>query len=61
LPEDHEGREAYGVRPDPTPDKGRALGRLEEKQGRQIEKGRRGSETDGDNGDGPGVIPIGGG
>jgi ferredoxin-thioredoxin reductase catalytic chain len=25
LPEDHEGREAYGVVADPTPDKGRAL------------------------------------
>ncbi len=25
LPEDHEGREAYGVVTDPTPDKGRAL------------------------------------
>jgi ferredoxin-thioredoxin reductase catalytic chain len=25
LPEDHEGREVYGLVPDPTPDKGRAL------------------------------------
>src|SRR5215470_20229406 len=25
LPEDHEGRKTYGVVPDPTPDKGRAL------------------------------------
>jgi ferredoxin-thioredoxin reductase catalytic chain len=25
LPEDHEGREAYGLVTDPTPDKGRAL------------------------------------
>ena len=25
LPEGHEGREVYGVVPDPTPDKGRAL------------------------------------
>jgi len=25
LPEDHDGRKAYGVVPDPTPDKGRAL------------------------------------
>ncbi|MCK6527333.1 ferredoxin:thioredoxin reductase [Myxococcota bacterium] len=27
LPEDHEGRQAYGLVTDPTPDKGRALGR----------------------------------
>jgi len=26
---------------DPHPDKGRALGRLEEKQGRKIEKGKK--------------------
>ena len=38
MPEDHEGREIYGVVEDPHPDKGRALGRLEEKQGRKIEK-----------------------
>ncbi len=38
LPEDHEGREIYGVIKDPTPDKGRALGRLEEKRGVQLEK-----------------------
>jgi hypothetical protein len=38
LPEDHEGREIYGLIEDPHPDKGRALGRLEEKQGRKIEK-----------------------
>jgi len=38
LPEDHEGREIYGVVEDPIPDKGRALGRLEEKQGRKIDK-----------------------
>ncbi|MBZ5532870.1 MAG: ferredoxin:thioredoxin reductase [Acidobacteriia bacterium] len=25
LPEDHDGRKAYGLVPDPTPDKGRAL------------------------------------
>jgi ferredoxin-thioredoxin reductase catalytic chain len=25
LPEDHEGRQCYGLVPDPTPDKGRAL------------------------------------
>jgi len=30
LPEDHEGREIYGLIEDPTPDKGRALGRIEE-------------------------------
>ena len=38
LPEDHEGREIYPGRTDPTPDKGRALGRLEEREGRKIEK-----------------------
>jgi ferredoxin-thioredoxin reductase catalytic chain len=38
LPEGHEGREAYGLVKDPHPDKGRALGRLEEKQGRTIHK-----------------------
>jgi ferredoxin-thioredoxin reductase catalytic chain len=32
LPEDHEGREVYGLITDPTPDKGRALGRLQERQ-----------------------------
>jgi ferredoxin-thioredoxin reductase catalytic chain len=45
LPEDHEGREVYGLVEDPHPEKGRALGRLEEKQGRHIDKsGRRGGE-----------------
>jgi len=38
LPEGHEGREAYGIIKDEHPDKGRALGRLEEKQGRAITK-----------------------
>jgi len=38
LPEDHEGREIYGLVEDPDPSKGRALGRLEEKQGRHIDK-----------------------
>ena len=38
LPEGHEGREIYGVIKDEQPDKGRALGRLEEKQGRTIDK-----------------------
>ena len=33
LPEDHEGREIYGIVPDPDPTRGRALGRLEEKRG----------------------------
>jgi ferredoxin-thioredoxin reductase catalytic chain len=43
LPEEHEGREAYGLVKDPHPDKGRALGRLEQKQGRAIDKsGKRG-------------------
>jgi ferredoxin-thioredoxin reductase catalytic chain len=32
LPEDHEGREIYGVIPDPTPDQGRALGRVLDRQ-----------------------------
>ncbi len=39
LPEEHEGRESYGFIEDPDPDKGRAFGRLEQKQGRKIEKG----------------------
>ena len=38
LPEDHEGREIYGFIADPDESKGRALGRLEEKQGRHIDK-----------------------
>ena len=38
LPEGHEGREIYGIVEDPHPDKGRALGRLEQKQGRIIDK-----------------------
>jgi ferredoxin-thioredoxin reductase catalytic chain len=38
LPEGHEGREIYGEIKDPHPDKGRALGRIEEKQGRKIDK-----------------------
>lgn len=38
LPEDHEGREIYGIVKDPHPDKGRALGRLEDKQGREMHK-----------------------
>jgi hypothetical protein len=38
LPEDHEGREIYGLIEDPHPEKGRALARLEEKQGRHIDK-----------------------
>lgn len=42
LPEDHEGREIYPGRMDPTPDKGRALGRLEEREGRKIEKKKAG-------------------
>ena len=37
---------------DPHPDKGRALGRLEEKQGRKIEKGRRADPPSGE--DNPG-------
>lgn len=41
MPEGHEGREIYGVIKDEHPDKGRALGRLEEKQGREIHKGAK--------------------
>lgn len=32
LPEDHEGRAAYGIVKDPSPDKGRAVARVLEKQ-----------------------------
>ncbi|MDP2327173.1 MAG: hypothetical protein Q8M79_03700 [Dehalococcoidia bacterium] len=46
------------MRFDPTPDKGRALGRLEAKQGRSVAKGRR---ADGDEPDAPQTIPLGGG
>jgi ferredoxin-thioredoxin reductase catalytic chain len=35
LPEDHEGREIYGLVTDPTPDKGRALGRVLEKRAKE--------------------------
>ena len=38
LPDEHEGREAYGLLEDPHPEKGRALRHVEEKQGRKIEK-----------------------
>ncbi len=38
LPEGHEGREIYGIVEDPDPDKGRAMWRLEQKQGRNIQK-----------------------
>ena len=38
LPEGHEGREIYGLVEDPTPEKGRALGRLEETRGERLEK-----------------------
>ncbi len=34
LPEDHEGRAAYGLVKDPNPDKGRAVARVLEKQER---------------------------
>lgn len=33
LPEDHEGREIYGLVTNPTPDKGRALGRVLKERG----------------------------
>lgn len=32
LPEDHEGRQAYGLVKDPQPDKGRAVARVMDKQ-----------------------------
>ena len=32
LPEDHEGRQAYGVVKDPSPDKGRATGKILERR-----------------------------
>ena len=32
LPEDHEGRQVYGLVKDPNPDKGRGLGRVLEQQ-----------------------------
>ena len=43
MPEGHEGREIYGVIKDEQPEKGRALARLEEKQGRTIDKSGRGA------------------
>ncbi|MDP9235955.1 MAG: hypothetical protein M3P30_00915 [Chloroflexota bacterium] len=50
MPEGHEGREIYGVIKDEQPDKGRALGRLEEKQGRKIGKSGRPHRADADSG-----------
>ncbi|MFA7248003.1 MAG: ferredoxin-thioredoxin reductase catalytic domain-containing protein [Dehalococcoidia bacterium] len=40
LPGGHEGREAYGIVPDPDPTRGRALGRLEARRGHELHKGR---------------------
>ena len=37
LPEGHEGRDAYGLVKDPSPDKGRAVARVLEKQGQEGE------------------------
>jgi ferredoxin-thioredoxin reductase catalytic chain len=37
LPEDHEGRQAYGVVRDPSPGKGRAVARVLEKQAQEGE------------------------
>ncbi|HJM89164.1 MAG TPA: hypothetical protein QF624_06000 [Dehalococcoidia bacterium] len=48
MPEGHEGREIYGIVTDPHPDKGRMLARLEEKQGRTINKGVRADQTTAD-------------
>lgn len=45
MPEGHEGREIYGVIKDEQPEKGRALARIEEKQGRTIDKSGRPSAT----------------
>lgn len=55
MPEGHEGREIYGLIKDEHPDKGRALGRLEEKQGRTIDKsgGAKQHEGGGATGDAP--------
>ena len=55
MPEGHEGREIYGVIKDEHPDKGRALGRLEEKQGRKIDKsgGTKQHETPADGSEQP--------
>jgi predicted transposase YdaD len=50
LPEGHEGREIYGVIKDEQPDKGRALGRLEEKQGRSIGKSGRPRQPEAESG-----------
>ena len=38
LPEGHEGREIYGLVTDPTPDKGRALGKALAKQQEQAKE-----------------------
>ena len=46
LPEGHEGREIYGLVKDPHPDKGRALGRIEEQRGRSVNKGVRADEAE---------------
>jgi len=57
LPEGHEGREIYGVITDEQPEKGRALARIEEKQGRTIDKsGRPSAMPNADTSDGdPGI------
>ena len=55
MPEGHEGREIYGVIKDEQPEKGRALARIEEKQGRTIDKSGRPSvmpKSDADTSDG---------
>ncbi|MFB0900821.1 MAG: hypothetical protein QMB22_02290 [Dehalococcoidia bacterium] len=38
LPDDHEGKEIYGIIKDILPDKGRVLTRLSKQQGREINK-----------------------
>ena len=38
LPEGHEGRDAYGIVKDPTPDKGRATAKVLERQHQEGER-----------------------
>ncbi len=57
LPEDHEGRDIYSVVGDPHPDKGRAIARVEESQGRRVSKTGPAHES----GPAPVRLPEGGG
>ena len=56
LPEGHEGREIYGIVKDEHPDKGRALGRLEEQRGHALHK--RGKAPDDPTPDEEGTPPA---